>query len=375
MIDLSNYDEIIIWGAAFSPSDLGGLSTSHGHSMDKLANLLKSKNSWNKVIAIVDSNKALHGKKRLGIEVHSPDFIKEHKHALIVINTISICSIQNSLLDLNANNDCAIIPYYFYHGTLDHPYNNEKARDVISRYGQRIKELYDLSDSITNRYLEIIFKLRECADDMLYDSCFYEGTGKGIAYFCDPALSPEGDITYIDVGAFDGDSLSPVDIFYGSRLKRYVGFEPDENSLKKLKEYVNEHEMADRCTLLPYALGDDDGEIRFSISGSTSQESEQGEIVLGKRKFDNIKGIEIVGDALVKMDIEGAELDALKGMKFFIKEYSPYLAICIYHREEDIFEIANYIKSLNDGYHLYIRGGWHLECWAVPERHFSRCLA
>ena len=86
--------------------------------------------------------------------------------------------------------------------------------------------------------------------------------------------------------------------------------------------------------------------------------------------FDNLPNNAIVGDAMVKMDIEGAEMGALKGMAKFIKEQEPYLAICIYHKEQDLHEIAAYIKMLNPEYRLYIRGGLHLECWAVPKRHF-----
>lgn len=73
---------------------------------------------------------------------------------------------------------------------------------------------------------------------------------------------------------------------------------------------------------------------------------------------------------MVKMDIEGAELSALRGMKCFIKQYEPYLAICLYHKEEDIYEIPRYIKELVPSYRLYLRGGFHLECWAVPKRHW-----
>lgn len=57
----------------------------------------------------------------------------------------------------------------------------------------------------------------------------------------------------------------------------------------------------------------------------------------------------------IKMDIEGAELEALRGSREIIKRYRPRLAISAYHKKEDLVDLPLYLKELVPEYKLYIR--------------------
>lgn len=61
------------------------------------------------------------------------------------------------------------------------------------------------------------------------------------------------------------------------------------------------------------------------------------------------------GVTFIKMDIEGAEYQSLLGASEMIKKYKPKLAVCLYHKLEDIIEIPYIILSMNPDYKLAIR--------------------
>lgn len=375
MINLDKYSEIIIWGACVSPNELCTDATSSGYAIEKLYNLLQSNGYAEKILFFVDSNRMLWGKRQYGKEVEDTRRILDYPDALVIINSISQLAIIRAMEDIQASNDCLIIPYYFYHGIIGRPYNNLYAKEHISAYKDEIEGLFYTKDEHTRRYLDIIFKLREKAEDDLYTKEFYSGTGEKLSYFCDEELAPRrGEVTFIDVGAFRGDSIEPVRKMYKNRLKKCIAFEPDKNSISDLQAYVYKKDLTEMVYIYPYALGNENKIINFKVAGETSLIAEDGDIQIEQKIFDELSDIEIIGEVMVKMDIEGAELDALKGMEKMISKYQPYMAICLYHKEDDLYDIPKYLHTLCPNYRFYIRGGWHLECWAVPERHFNETV-
>lgn len=66
-------------------------------------------------------------------------------------------------------------------------------------------------------------------------------------------------------------------------------------------------------------------------------------------KRENLRSVDFI-----KMDIEGAEFDALKGAEASIRAYRPKLAISIYHKLAHFWEIARWIDGLGLGYRMYM---------------------
>jgi hypothetical protein len=113
-------------------------------------------------------------------------------------------------------------------------------------------------------------------------------------------------------------------------------------------------------------LSDADEELHFGADGPFFRAEQEGAQVIKCRKLDGLN-LEVIGRPLIKIDIEGSEMKALRGAKDFIEKYKPYLAVCVYHKEKDIFELPEYIKELYSGYRIYLRGGVHTVCYCVPE--------
>lgn len=58
---------------------------------------------------------------------------------------------------------------------------------------------------------------------------------------------------------------------------------------------------------------------------------------------------------MIKMDIEGVEAEALSGAQETIKRDRPVLAICVYHKREDLITIPKIIRQLCSEYKFYLR--------------------
>ena len=102
--------------------------------------------------------------------------------------------------------------------------------------------------------------------------------------------------------------------------------------------------LYDSITTLPFCDGNEvlSGKIGDDDANSKIHTIDIDSVINGKVTF-------------IKMDIEGAELNALKGAEKTIIRNKPKLAICIYHKPEDMWQIPRYIDSLVPEYKFYIR--------------------
>jgi len=57
----------------------------------------------------------------------------------------------------------------------------------------------------------------------------------------------------------------------------------------------------------------------------------------------------------IKLDVEGAELDTLKGAVYSISKWKPKMAISAYHKYTDMWQLADLVKSVRPDYEFAFR--------------------
>ncbi|MCM1103243.1 MAG: FkbM family methyltransferase [Clostridium sp.] len=172
----------------------------------------------------------------------------------------------------------------------------------------------------------------------------------GIQYFDCPELNPVGaQEVFIDAGCFDADTSMQFAKWCGGEYKRIWAFEPSKFNYQRCKENVK----LNNFELLPYATWNKKEKLHFSNKGSGSRVSDAGEIVLDAESIDNVLQGERA--TFIKLDVEGAEMETLKGAVNTIKEYKPRLAVSIYHKPSDIYEIPQLLMEYREDYRFYIR--------------------
>lgn len=296
------------------------------------------------ISGFIDNDLNKQGLKINNIKIVSPDEIVD-KNAIILIATLTYSfEIEKQLKELGFKNIIPFVPLSLYYDDLA-KFNqtiNNLVDDVIKNEHEynKLQDLFE--DEISKQTLDYIIEYRKTLKTELFSKI----NQNRIQYF-EKFLGDKIDV-FVDGGGFDGDTSSCFIKKYPTYSKIYF-FEPDVISLQKaqvnLKQFKN-------IEYLPYGISDKEEFLKFSASGDLgSFFSETGDLTIKCVALD-----EIIKEqkAFIKLDIEGSELAALKGATRLIKNNST-LAICVYHKPEDLYVIPNFILSLNDRYKFYLR--------------------
>lgn len=159
---------------------------------------------------------------------------------------------------------------------------------------------------------------------------------------------------FIDIGAYDGDTLELLRR-RNKILNKVVCFEPDMQSFRKLTERVSQHGPFARETyLVPAGVGEQCMTLSFTADGTEAASiSTAGAVSIPVVAVDFVlQGVE---PNYIKLDVEGYEESALKGLRRTVEKYHPMLAVSVYHRPQDLFLLPQMLREWNWHVDLYLR--------------------
>ncbi len=190
------------------------------------------------------------------------------------------------------------------------------------------------------------------------------------SYFLDSLYRINDHEVFVDCGAYTGDTAEQV-IRRNPAFSRIVAIEADPENFDRLTKWVGtlEAPVASRINALNVAVAAKRGQLRFQAGGGEGAKlAAEGNVVVECVPIDDLATE--AGPTFIKMDIEGAELDALEGARRSIQTHRPILSICVYHKQNDLWRIPLFIHTLVEDYRLFLRphdvDGWQLVCYAVP---------
>ena len=323
-------------------------------------------------MAYCDNNSALWGSNIGGVPVMPPAEAVERfaDRACFLTAIYNPSAVQRQLRELGCER---IVPYpvfFWKHGrNLPAEERLELPQRILDR-AIEIPAAYNLLADEKSRN-EFVTQLRwRCLLDYC---CLPKPDSPKDMYFAGDVFQLSPEEVLVDCGAFDGDSMQAFLDRTAGQFRHIYLFEPDPANLRLLAARIATYpsEIAARIVVLPYAVGGENGAVRFSANGDAGSKVDAagGTLELECRTLDTaLKGA--LSPSLIKMDIEGAEVRAIPGGAGIISRCRPVLAVCAYHRCDHLWILPKLLRQVLPEARIFLRR-YAEECWetvyyAVP---------
>lgn len=222
---------------------------------------------------------------------------------------------------------------------------NENGRAFFRRNSSAVEQVLQLfsDEQSRNEFLSLV---RFRTDyDLRHLASFSDRQRE--QYF-EPFLPQRCHGSFIDVGAYDGWTSKCFRERYGD-APLVIMMEPDQENLRALVASENKIENS---IILPFAAGLTTSLVSFNSAGSASGYSEKGNQTIKVEPLDGLINLKV---GMLKLDIEGGEVDAIKGAAQMIKRDRPVIATACYHSPCQLLEIPKLISRLGVDYRYYFR--------------------
>lgn len=163
---------------------------------------------------------------------------------------------------------------------------------------------------------------------------------------------------YVDLGAYNGDTIDEFLHYCKGSYRKIVAFEPNSKNFAKLQTHCGNMSNIDLWQLGSYSRNT---VLTFNNkAGRNSAISDKG-VETRVAAVDSI--LCGLAASYIKADVEGADVETVLGMKKTLQNFKPKLNFAAYHRFEDIFRLPLLIKQINSEYKIYLRHHPYIPAW------------
>ena len=297
------------------------------------------------VLAFCDNDKEKQGRQVGGVVVKSPDYILENPDSLVLITTDNAQDIANQLVELGHKNyACFSIGF-----DLDR-WSGHFRNDVLEGNQKEFNSIHDLlADEESQAVYRSVVEFRQTLDPVRLRLSKYP------QYF-HPDVKPQVNDVIVDGGAWVGDSAYTFASHVGAAGKIF-SFEPGSLSFDRMSEMVSREGLTDIVVPLNSGLWSASG--KQSLNSDITYDSgfyidESGSEAIDVQGLDEFFGSLNLVPSLIKMDIEGSEIEAIMGAESVLRNHAPRLQISLYHTPQHLWEIPLLLKDLQPNYEFFV---------------------
>lgn len=345
---IKNEEKVIIFGVG-----KGGINTYE---------FLKKHNFKGKIECFCDNDSSNWNNDINGIKVISPyEMTTKYSNEKIIITCSCVRDVKKQLNELGIN-DKNMVNFDF----INIDWINTGFQFII-RNIKKFEQVYNLLDDKKSR--EVFSSLLNYKISRNYKYLVNISDDESEKGFDKTIINLKGNEVFIDGGSYTGDTLVQFIKFCNKKYKKCICFEVKKHNFDMLIETIERYNLKNveaKCV----GLWNENTNLRFKKVGSGSGAiDENGSEIVEVDTIDNILNGKKA--EFIKLDIEGSEKNAILGATETIKRYNPILAVSVYSKIEELFEIPILISNISQNYKFYFR---HYNkttdistvCYAVP---------
>lgn len=305
-------------------------------------------------VAVLD-RKFQDGDTWHGVPAHHPEAYPPNPDATVIVSVGDSLVMNEIRMRLLLRGFRKIVPLsdiYEIHNPLGQPdIPFEQWRSFFDRHRKYITGAFDLlADDESREVFSAFLRTHEDRRPVAIPQRPREEQ-----YFPRNVSLSKGYARYVCCGAYDGDTLRTLCRMFG-KVEAIACFEPEAHIYSRLTDYLRRErrQIADRVLTWPCAVHASTMLRRFLPGdGLGSRLCEDGPAWVQCVCLDDT--LPSFDPTFISMDIEGAELDALRGAECLLRDAKPDLGVCLYHSPAHAWEIPLYLNDLGLGYRFYLR--------------------